>query len=316
MKIAVFSLLVVLSSFDIAEGNGMHNIHWNATNPLFNPRVSENIIQVNGGNHPSEYDQVNIVCPFYKSIEEAKNAEKYIIYSVTQQEHDSCRISEANPRIIAVCDRPHELMYFTITFRSFTPTPGGLEFRPGHSYYFISTSSRNDIHRRVGGGCSTHNMKITFKVAQAKQKSSSSTARSKPIFTIEENNHLDLDGEAGATGLSPFSKLLQKNKKKKSTIENPRPRATLYYPLHEIAQMKEFFYKRTQERSEGSSVTDEGGSAGSLQGHAAGNWQHLTKMQGDDPRIASSSSKLTIGYSGWEMNLILLLIMLIRANTL
>ena len=171
MKIAVFSLLVVLSSFDIAQGNGMHNIHWNATNPLFNPRVSENIIQVNGGNHPSEYDQVNIVCPFYKSIEEAKNAEKYIIYSVTQQEHDSCRISEANPRIIAVCDRPHELMYFTITFRSFTPTPGGLEFRPGHSYYFISTSSRNDIHRRVGGGCSTHNMKITFKVAQAKQKS-------------------------------------------------------------------------------------------------------------------------------------------------
>ena len=165
MKIAVFSLLVVLSSFDIAQGNGMHNIHWNATNPLFNPRVSENIIQVNGGNHPSEYDQVNIVCPFYKSIEEAKNAEKYIIYSVTQQEHDSCRISEANPRIIAVCDRPHELMYFTITFRSFTPTPGGLEFRPGHSYYFISTSSKNGLHRRVGGGCSTHNMKITFRVA-------------------------------------------------------------------------------------------------------------------------------------------------------
>merc|ERR1711953_625450 len=57
-------------------------------------------------------------------------------------------------------------MYFTITFRSFTPTPGGLEFRPGHSYYFISTSSRDDLHRRVGGGCSTHNMKMIFKVHQ------------------------------------------------------------------------------------------------------------------------------------------------------
>merc|ERR1712166_575285 len=74
-------------------------------------------------------------------------------------------ITQPSPKIIAVCNRPHELMYFTITFRSFTPTPGGLEFRPGHSYYFISTSSKNDLHRRVGGGCSTHNMKITFRVA-------------------------------------------------------------------------------------------------------------------------------------------------------
>ena len=56
-------------------------------------------------------------------------------------------------------------MYFTITFRSFTPTPGGLEFRPGQDYYFISTSSQNDIHRRVGGGCSANNMKVIFKVA-------------------------------------------------------------------------------------------------------------------------------------------------------
>jgi len=307
-----FSLLVVLSSFDIAQGNGMHNIHWNATNPLFNPRGENNFIQVNGGNHPWEYDQVNIVCPFYRSPSEGATgnnpAEKYIIYSVTQQEYDSCRITEANPRIIAVCDRPHQLMYFTITFRSFSPTPGGLEFRPGHSYYFISTSSSNDIHRRVGGGCSTHNMKITFKVAQAKQKSSSfsSSSSSKPIFTIEENNHLDqaASSAASAPRLSPFSKLLQKKtltKKKKLSTENPRPRATLYYPLHEIAQMKEFFYKRTTQE----------------------NAEHLTKMQGDDPRIASSSSSLNANlhhsaawWCRWEMKLILLLIASIRANTL
>ena len=123
MKQVAFSLLVVLSSFDIAQGNGMHNIHWNATNPLFNPR-GENIIQVNGGNHPWEYDQVNIVCPFYRSPAEGaagNPTEKYIIYSVTQQEYDSCRITEANPRIIAVCDRPHQLMYFTITWLQFFP---------------------------------------------------------------------------------------------------------------------------------------------------------------------------------------------------
>ena len=84
---------------------------------------------------------------------------------MTKEEYDSCRITQPNPKIVALCNRPYELMYFTITFRSFTPTPGGLEFRPGQDYYFISTSSSNDLHRRVGGGCSANNMKVIFKVA-------------------------------------------------------------------------------------------------------------------------------------------------------
>ena len=66
---------------------------------------------------------------------------------------------------MAICNRPYDLIYFTITFRSFTPTPGGLEFKPGQDYYFISTSSNEDLHRRVGGGCATHNMRMIFKVA-------------------------------------------------------------------------------------------------------------------------------------------------------
>jgi hypothetical protein len=141
----------------------MHNIHWNASNPMFH---TDNIIEINSGNHPWEYDQVNIVCPVYKPGTSESNQEKYIIYSVTKEEYLSCRITQPSPKIIAVCNRPYELMYFTITFRSFTPTPGGLEFRPGNDYYFISTSSKNDLHRRVGGGCSTHNMRIVFRVAE------------------------------------------------------------------------------------------------------------------------------------------------------
>uniref|UniRef100_T1JC50 Ephrin RBD domain-containing protein n=1 Tax=Strigamia maritima TaxID=126957 RepID=T1JC50_STRMM len=55
-------------------------------------------------------------------------------------------------------------MYVTITFRSFTPQPGGLEFRPGQDYYFISTSSQDDLHGRHGGRCLSHHMRIIFKV--------------------------------------------------------------------------------------------------------------------------------------------------------
>merc|ERR1711971_1321898 len=63
-----------------------------------------------------------------------------------------------------------QLLHFTITFRSFSPTPGGLEFHPGQDYYFISTSSSADLHRRVGGGCSTQNMKMIFKVSNNKEE--------------------------------------------------------------------------------------------------------------------------------------------------
>lgn len=167
---------------------------------------TDHIIDVNKNNIPFEYDQVNIICPVYTPGTHEDDAEKYIIYNVSKEEYDTCRITNPNPRIIAVCDKPYKLMYFTITFRSFTPQPGGLEFRPGQDYYFIctfpfdlirirnflvfiqnafpaffddcsslcltvfsfffsiATSSRDDLHRRIGGRCSSHNMKVVFKV--------------------------------------------------------------------------------------------------------------------------------------------------------
>lgn len=98
---------------------------------------TDHIIDVNKNNIPFEYDQVNIICPVYQPGTHEDDAEKYIIYNVSKEEYDTCRITNPNPRIIAVCDKPNKLMYFTITFRSFTPQPGGLEFRPGQDYYFI-----------------------------------------------------------------------------------------------------------------------------------------------------------------------------------
>jgi hypothetical protein len=37
--------------------------------------------------------------------------------------------------------------FFTISFRSFSPMPNTLEFKAGQDYYFISTSTKLDIHR-------------------------------------------------------------------------------------------------------------------------------------------------------------------------
>ncbi|XP_035221639.1 ephrin-B1-like [Stegodyphus dumicola] len=71
-------------------------------------------------------------------------------------------------------------MYFTITFRSFTPQPGGLEFKPGQDYYFISTSGNRSesLHQKIGGRCATHNMKVIFKVCCEPTKSSTESSSS------------------------------------------------------------------------------------------------------------------------------------------
>ncbi|KAF6216348.1 hypothetical protein GE061_000689 [Apolygus lucorum] len=150
-------------------------VHWNTTNPIFRIDNTDHIIDVNKGNIPFEYDQVNIICPTYTPGTHEEDAEKYIIYNVSKEEYDSCRITNPNPRIIAICDKPYKLMYFTITFRSFTPQPGGLEFQPGQDYYFISTSSKEDLHRRIGGRCSTNNMKVVFKVCCRPDEASASS---------------------------------------------------------------------------------------------------------------------------------------------
>lgn len=93
---------------------------------------------------------------------------------MSKEEYETCRITNPSPRLIAICDKPYEDKYYTITFRPFTPQPGGLEFLPGHDYYFISTSSKEDLHRRIGGRCTSDNMKVVFKVCCSNDTSSSS----------------------------------------------------------------------------------------------------------------------------------------------
>ncbi len=122
--------------------------------------------------------QVNIVCPLYDEGTELPPdgvMEKFIIYVVNKEEYDTCRIMDQHPRTIAQCDTPRQLQLITISFRSFSPTPGALEYSPGSDYYFISTSSKVDLHQRVGGMCRDNNMKLVFKVADPNAPPSTTT---------------------------------------------------------------------------------------------------------------------------------------------
>jgi len=157
-------VLTLLSVIVSAWAGQPLDVYWNISNPIFSGGFGadyQNIIEVNKDTHPYEYDQVNIICP-----SGINTTERHIIYSVEKEEFDTCTIIKPNPRIIAVCDQPRNLMYFTITFRSFSPSPQQMEFKPGQSYYFISTSSHRDMQRTVGGWCRTKNMKMIFRVAE------------------------------------------------------------------------------------------------------------------------------------------------------
>merc|ERR1712213_52902 len=140
--------IALLSLAKSASAIKTHFVFWNSSNPAFRLDNTDHIIDVNEGNLPWENDQ------------------QHLIYSVSKEDFESCRVSNSRPKIVAICNKPDSFMYFTITFRSFSPTPGGMEFKAGQDYYFISTSTKRDLHRRVGGYCSTHNMRMVFRVAE------------------------------------------------------------------------------------------------------------------------------------------------------
>ena len=209
VEIFVLALVLIHAGLLFQVGDALmqsHYVHWNTSNPIFRIDNTDHIIDVNRGNKPWEYDQVNIICPVYRPGTHQDDIETYVIYSVSKEEYDSCRITNPNPRVIAICNKPHELMLFTITFRSFTPTPGGLEFQPGEDYYFISTSAKGDLYRRVGGHCSSHHMKMAFKVANNQNDDRSTTSRpARPVVNIprqtsnvysDVNDDTDVDVDA------------------------------------------------------------------------------------------------------------------------
>ena len=147
---AVFAMILI----NVSMASKVKNVYWD-TNAA-NMRAKPLALSV------KEHDQVNIICPVLKPG--TREGEQHIIYSVEKEEFENCRITNPKPKIVAICNKPQMSLYFTLTFRSFSPTPGGLEFTPGKEYFFISTSSSKDIHSRAGGWCSSHNMKMVFRV--------------------------------------------------------------------------------------------------------------------------------------------------------
>ncbi|VDN40322.1 unnamed protein product [Gongylonema pulchrum] len=65
-----------------------------------------------------------------------RNEEEANWTQVSQDGYNNCELIDE--RLIGVCQTPEQQSSISIVFRDFSPLPGALEFKPGHSYYFIS----------------------------------------------------------------------------------------------------------------------------------------------------------------------------------
>ena len=61
---------------------------------------------------------------------------------MTREEYDSCRISQADPRVVAVCDKPHTQLQFTITFRYSTVQYSTVQYSTAQFLFIIANIIR------------------------------------------------------------------------------------------------------------------------------------------------------------------------------
>lgn len=150
-----YILLVVLTITAMVHSMNK-TVHWSKSNPIFRLDNTHNVMDLylQVSRTP---DQLHLVCP--------EGEEEHVIYSVSKEDFDVCHITQGQSKKMATCEKNIKEPPFTFSIRSFSPT-GGMEFKAGKSYYFISTSTPGNMDSLAGGYCSTHNMKLVLNVAQ------------------------------------------------------------------------------------------------------------------------------------------------------
>ncbi|VDO83702.1 unnamed protein product [Heligmosomoides polygyrus] len=111
-------------------------------------------------------DAVDIVCPFYDPDVDFMDTEQSIIYRVPESDYETCTLSSA-ARELGRCIAPMRNDKVKVSFRLLSPNPSALDYRPGQSYYFISTSTGTPwgLDNTRGGLCSTNQLKMIIHVA-------------------------------------------------------------------------------------------------------------------------------------------------------
>ena len=177
----------------------VHMVHWNKSNPLFFNSPDDSRIDIQNSGKWNLYEQANIICPFYDTSVPLSLTEQWVIYNVTKNEYKQCRVtSTEDAKIVALCNAPYQPKFFTLTFRSFSPTPGAFEFHPGQDYYFISaqysasasSKTKGQQRARPNIECSHPPMRLIFRIQDVKDTDSTSLqtrSNTKEVYDEEDD---------------------------------------------------------------------------------------------------------------------------------
>ncbi|XP_063003220.1 ephrin-A2 [Elgaria multicarinata webbii] len=116
-------------------------VYWNKSNPRFHQGDYTVEVSIN--------DYLDIYCPHYEIPFPMDRMERYILYMVNDEGHDSCDHRQ-NGFKRWECNRPDSPngpLKFSEKFQLFTPFSLGFEFRPGHEYYYISATPPNLVDK-------------------------------------------------------------------------------------------------------------------------------------------------------------------------
>ncbi|CAI2351019.1 unnamed protein product [Caenorhabditis sp. 36 PRJEB53466] len=145
------SFLPFFLFFSASNAKRLPQIYWNSTNPLVERYVAIG-------------DTLDIVCPFFEENSD-ELTEQSIIYRVSEAEYENCE-RHSNAKELGRCTQPYQQEKLKVAFRLMSPNPSGLDYRPGVTYYFISTStgSRKGLYNEQGGLCASHNLKMVIHI--------------------------------------------------------------------------------------------------------------------------------------------------------
>ncbi|XP_019622662.1 PREDICTED: ephrin-B2-like [Branchiostoma belcheri] len=172
-------LVVMLSGLGAAGsrlGAMLEPIYWNSSNPLLSGWGYSITVELD--------DKVDIVCP--RVFNRSRQDPQYnTLYQVQEDGYVHCDASQG--KMLLRCDKPFQDNRFTMLFQEFSPSPFGLEFKPGRDYYYISTSTSElgGLDNKVGGNC-RNGMRLKITVNQQ-------TNIIPPVENTSESSHYVVD---------------------------------------------------------------------------------------------------------------------------
>jgi len=141
----------------LVMGSTLDPLYWTVTDKRFDADPYHKITVRIG-------DKMDLICPRHGDGLGHDGKMFHKIYEVSKDAFENCDSSQGK-RLIS-CDQPTKEKKYTVLFQELNPSPYGLEFLPGETYYYNSTGDgvESGMDRREGGGCSSHNMKLAIAV--------------------------------------------------------------------------------------------------------------------------------------------------------